>query len=1231
MNLLKYSCIILLSFLMGSCASSKPQYKEKGDYKKEALSNSEIKHSFFLVGDGGNSPIGSETATLKLLKTKLAEASKNSTLIFLGDNIYPAGMPKKEEKSRAFAAHQLNIQTSVASNFKGNTIFIPGNHDWYSEGLKGLERQENYITKRLGKDSFLPANGCPIEKQNINDELVLILIDTEWFLTDWDQHPTMNDHCEIKSREDFFEAYESMIKKARGKTTVVAMHHPMFTNGPHGGQFSLKQQLFPLGGGIPLPIIGSLLNLVRKTSGLSNTDLQNKQYNALKKRIVTLSQENDQVIFVSGHEHSLQYLKQDNLPQIISGSGSKTSATRNIGPGLFSYGAEGYARLDILADGSAEVTFIASQDDKIVFRTKVLETPLRMLVPFKENKELFSSASVYNEEEIQKSNFYKFLWGERFRKYYGTKILAKNVQLDTLFGGLTPIRKGGGHQSKSLRLQDAQGREYVMRALRKSAVQYLQAVAFKEQFIAGQFESTYSETLLLDIFTGAHPYTPFAVAELAEAIHVYHTKPHLVYVPKQAALKEFNEEFGDALYMIEERVSSGHGDKPNFGYSNTIISTPDLLKELRKNEKSKVDERSYIRARLFDMLIGDWDRHEDQWRWAAFEINKQTLYKPIPRDRDQAFSIMADGVLLNYLTKSIPALRLMQSFEGDIKNVKWFNLEAYPLDKALINQAGRNLWIEEAKYIQNMLTDSHIDKAFKQLPVEVQDEALNELKTRLKARLQNLEKIANSYYSYLSNYAIIKGTDKDDLFEVERLDNGDTRIAIYRIEKGVKGHLLLDKHYLQNETKEIWVYGLDDKDVFQVFGPGKKTIPLKIIGGQNNDRYEIENKRNLDIYDYKSKKNSFLSKNSPVHLSDSYETNVYNYKKIKSTQNEVYPQANYNPDDGVSLGIKYNHTKNGFNRNPFSSFYELSAASYLLTGGYEFGFKMEFANQVSSWNLGIEGVITSPNYSVNFFGYGNETSNPNYIDENQFEEDYNRVRIRMLKLQPYLNWRGALGANFKLGLTFEDYEVEKTMGRAIHDFYAVNSTGNTQRFMGIKGNYYFKNQDQKAFPTLGMEIDVTAGFTANLSNSNQFAYIIPSVSFDYKLAANGLLVLATKLKAHVNFSNGFEFYQAATIGGEDGVRGYRNQRFTGKSAWFQNTDIRYSMYQLKTSLIPLHFGVFTGIDYGKVWLDTEASSEWKSSFGGGVFINGAQMLSANIGVFKGTEHARVLFSLGFRF
>jgi hemolysin activation/secretion protein len=128
------------------------------------------------------------------------------------------------------------------------------------------------------------------------------------------------------------------------------------------------------------------------------------------------------------------------------------------------------------------------------------------------------------------------------------------------------------------------------------------------------------------------------------------------------------------------------------------------------------------------------------------------------------------------------------------------------------------------------------------------------------------------------------------------------------------------------------------------------------------------------------------------------------------------------------------------------------------------------------------------------------------------------------------------------------------------------------------------------------------------------------------------LVLATTLKTHLNFGDDYEFYQAANIGGTDGLRGYRNQRFTGKRAYYQNTDLRYSFSNIKTPLIPIKIGVYGSFDYGRVWLPNfDYSEKWHNSYGGGFFINGADLISANLGVFNSDDGLRAAFGLGFGF
>ena len=1232
----KYIVVIFSVLLITSCATYKTKYAE--GYAQTTLNlNKEVSHTFYLIGDAGKSPLGDLNPTLKLFKSKLEKATDNSTAIFLGDNIYPDGFPGKSDVlGNASAKNNIDAQLSAISNFKGKTVFIPGNHDWYANGLKGLKREQKYIEEALdSKEVFLPRNGCPIETVKINKDVVVIAIDTEWFLVDWDKHPNINDNCEIKDRNKFFEEIESLIKKNADKTTILALHHPMFTYGAHGGLFSAEKHIYP-SGGFPLPIVGSFINILRRTSGASIEDQSNKKYNYLKKRLVTLAQYSEKVIFASGHEHSLQYIVEENTPQIVSGSGAKKGATRLANGSKFSTGHTGYSVLKVFKDGSSTIEFFGTEEEKenSLFVTEVLP-PTKISKPFNGKSDFpdFKTASIYTDEEVDKTGFFKKVWGERYRKYYATKVKAPTANLDTLYGGLTPVRKGGGHQSKSLRLQHKDGRQFVMRALRKSAELYLQALAFQEEYIVGDFEGTVTESILQDFYTGAHPYAPFALGPLSDAVGVYHTNPKLFYIPKQKALENFNSNFGDELYMIEEHVSEGH-DIASFGNAEKIESTDDFITKLRKDEDYKVDTEAYTKARLFDMLIGDWDRHVDQWRWTLTkDEDGNKIFRPIPRDRDQAFSILGDGALMSFASRAIPSLRLFEGFNEEIRSVKGYNSSplTFALDLALLPETTLEDWEQQATFIQNNITEAVIDESFLAFPEEVRDETVEKIKTTLLARKKNLVATAQEYYRIINKYSVVTGTDKDDYFVINPTKNGGVTVKGYRLKGTTKNDLFFNKTYNPAITKEIWIYGLDDDDVFEVKDTNGK-IKIRLVGGHNNDVYKISEKaKGVHTYDFKTKKNTYdEAYGGKLHKINDYDTNTYQFLKIKASNNQLLPLLGFNPDDGISLGLTDTYTFNGFRQNPFTQQHTFNAAYYFATNGYDLGYKGEFANVFEGINLELAAKFTAPNFAINFFGFGNETENND--DEEELGLDFNRVRIRTIKFAPSLVWRGFLGSKVRLGVSYENYDVEETEGRFIDGFFSDSGRDTEKDFLGVDAEYSYSNSDNEAFPTIGMSFTLEGGYKTNLSETGRaFGFIIPSLSLDHKLVSNGSLVLATKFKGHFNIGNDFEFYQGASIGANNGLRGFRFQRFTGKTAYFQNTDLRLSFRRRNTGLIPVTPGIYGGFDYGRVWLPEENSGQWHNSYGGGFFLNGSNIISANIGVFNSSDGTRFAFGLGFGF
>ncbi|WP_430968476.1 metallophosphoesterase [Spongiimicrobium sp. 2-473A-2-J] len=1227
----KYYSLFLSLFLLTGCATYTAKYSDPAT-SNDRPTGKEVVHTFYFIGDAGLSPSGQLNPALRIFKDRLDKADKNSTALFLGDNIYPAGMPDpKDDLGYSVAKNHLDAQISTLDNFAGGTVFIPGNHDWYNDGLQGLERQQKYLEKELdSKDVFFPEDGCPLKKIDISEDIVVIAIDTEWYMTNWDRHPTMNDECEIKDREKFFQELEGLIKKNLDKTTIIAMHHPVFTYGVHGGQFAFRQ--------LGIPVLGSVVNLLRKTTGASTTDVYNKRYTELRKRIVTLAQYSEKVVFASGHEHTLQYIVEENTPQIVSGSGAKKGATRLLNGSQFSTGKMGYAAMEVYTDGSSHVRYYGVQEDsreEFLFGTEVLPPDLKQVA--KQYSNTFPSqvkASIYTKEEVEKTNFFKSVWGERYRSVYATEVSAPTVDLDTLFGGLKVVRKGGGHQSRSLRLVNKEGKEYVMRALRKSAELYLQAIAFKDQYIKGVFEGSSVEKLLLDFYTGAHPYAPFTVVPLSDAVGVYHTNPKLYYIPKQAALVGFDDEFGDELYMIEERTTDGHGDLASFGYADKMESTDDLLKNIRRDEKYTVDKTAYVRARLFDIMIGDWDRHVDQWRWAEFK-DKETgkiTYKPIPRDRDQVFSIMGDGSLMKLATRIVPSLGIFEGFNEEIRSVKGFTASpmTFALDMALLPETDFKMWQEQVTYIQKQITPQVIDRALEEFPTEVRDpETMARIKRVLLARKGNLAETASAYYGIINKFSVVAGTDKDDHFTVSGLPGGKTRVVAHRIKDGKKADVFFDKTYDREVTKEIWIYGLDDDDYFEVRNVKQGVKRIRIVGGQNNDIYDVADSRGVYLYDNRAKKNTFKStQGAKVRLTNDYETNTYRPILIKNSNNMVIPTVGFNPDDGFRIGLTDTYTFNGFRQNPFTSQHTFNAAFYFATSGFDFGYKGEFANVFGKANLELLGKFTSPNFSINFFGFGNDT--PNLDDD--LELDFNRVKIQTIRVAPSLVWRGDLGSKFRLGVSFEDIEVEETEGRFIETFFTSSNLDNENSFVGADAEYTYSNADNDAFPTVGMATSLHMGFKSSTENSGQsYGFIIPSLSFDYKLIPSGRLVLATKWKAHFNLGDDFEFYQAASIGGFDGLRGFRNQRFTGKTAYYQNTDLRLSLRKLRAGILPLSMGIYGGFDYGRVWFPNDSSDVWHTSYGGGFFMNVVNITSVNLALFSSDDGLRFTFGVGFGF
>lgn len=1158
-----------------------------------------IRHDFYFLGNSG---IGDPRQLDEVMGGLYNKAEQcPGTVVFLGNSV-----PFKSKLKKRSA--KVNIPTAnILKQAKGlfqkdfNVHYLPGVSEW-SFGLKGLRHLQHELEQELSKkDIFLPRNGCPIEKRKVNKKVHLLLIDSYWAMMNWDTMPGINAGCDIQSREDFYIEIEDEIVKSQGKTLIIAMHHPLVSLGPLGN---------PRG------------------FGLNPSSLNDPDYRYFRERVGTIAQQWPNVIFVAAHEQSLQLQFVDQSPMLVSGSASQITKVRKSKKDEdFALAAPGFIRISVYGNGSVWAEFFAKDNGftKPIFKQEIQPAPKKRAMISKIFSDSLVRASIYSHKPLSNNTINRALFGANYMGDYITSVGVRAVNLDTLKGGLKVIRKGGGHQTQSLRLKDPQGRQYTLRSLEKSALRFVQHFIYKTHYLSPEYQETYLLRVLQEYWTTANPYGVLTIGELSDALAILHPSPSLYFVPSQPALGKFNEGFGNRLYYFEEHLSDGHGDEEKLGFSDEIISSFKLLEKLHNRNRATIDKSLYIRNRIFDNLIGDWDRHADQWRWARFKkADGLEYYRPIPRDRDQAYSNF-DGIFLRTLTLLAPPLRFMQRYGSDYKHIKWFNDAGDDLDLAVLDDHNLEDWLREARFIKQHLTDTVISRAFDKLPKEVDETRKEKVELTLKARLEKVESLAVELYKNLSRNILVAGTEGADTFTIVR--NPDGSVFIEGNITGEKGREpFWQQTYDPKVTREIWIYGLEGEDRFEISGLGKGNIFLRIIGGHGQDYYKAINKRGVRIYDYHSEPNS-IQGSIRRKLSDRYDLNTYHYKKHPRTIGFASPILAYERDNELTLGFRYSATYRSMYREPFTYQHKLSARYFSGTTGAALEYSGEFAEVLSKINFGIDARYSSPNHVLNFFGFGNQSSN----FESQFGVEYNQVRIQRVGLEPKLLWRGYKNSKLSLSATYDYYEVERSPGRFISSGIISEELFEGSHFLGAAATYYYENFDSALQPRLGLGYGITAGFTVNPDTKLGYSYLMPELRITNKVDLNGRLVLATKIKGQLIGNDHFAFYQAVTLGGMQGLRGFRQQRFAGKNAFYQTTDLRIGLGQMNKGILPAAITIYGGFDYGRVWHPEERSNLWHTSYGGGVYINLMGFLTGNTAYFGSPEGGRLVLGLSVPF
>ena len=802
------------------------------------------------------------------------------------------------------------------------------------------------------------------------------------------------------------------------------------------------------------------------------------------------------------------------------------------------------------------------------------------------------------------SGLHKWLFGKHYRTLWMTPIRVEILDLGTFAGGLKPVKQGGGLQTQSLRFEGADGREYTFRSVNKDA----------SKILPPDLRQTVAAKIAQDQISAAHPAGAVVSAPLARAAGVLQAEPRLVYLRDDPSLGEFRTEFAGVLGFIEERPDENEDPGRAFAGALEIVSTDDLYKIIEEKPGNYVNAEQFLRARLLDVFMGDWDRHRDQWRWAKVKDGERYLWTPIARDRDQAF-VLFDGLLLGFARQTFPQLL---KFGPKIDAPVGTTWNGRDLDRRFLSPLSRPVWDSTAADLVDLLTDEAIDSAVARMPAEYQ--AINgpAMRAALVQRRGQLPRAADRYYRLLARQVDLHTTDHADSAAVIRVDGGHVRVKVFSEAARASGAPpYIDRTFSKSETRDIRLYLHGDNDLAIFEGKGSMPITVRAIGGKGDDVFDDP------------------GKNGKVHFYDESGTSTavghgVNTKDWpKPAPGDVGPRdwgARHaytalvagGPDIGVLFGGTASYFRYGFRKVPYSSKWRLrlgyATSAQTLNGDVLGDIRLENSTTYFTILLRGSGIST-----LNFYGFGNNTPETE-------PASFYRVRQNQFTLEP--------------GVTFS-LTKRMTLTLSARGVYSV-TMDDQDRFIGtqtVLGTGDFGQIGAAAvFDWGATNLAMTAsGVSATIGGSvyapiwsvpSTFGEVHGVVNWSWNLYAKGPRPTLAFRVGGARVWGDYPFMNAAFIGGGATVRSLRYNRYAGDASVYGGAELRLRLVRT-SALLASDLGVMGLVDVGRVFLSGESSDTWYPGYGGGIwlaFLNGRTR--ATVSVAGGQGSARFYFNFG---
>lgn len=753
----------------------------------------------------------------------------------------------------------------------------------------------------------------------------------------------------------------------------------------------------------------------------------------------------------------------------------------------------------------------------------------------------------------------RFLLGSGYRHLWTAPVTLEVLDLATFAGGLRPVKTGGGKQTISLHFESSDGRRFKARSVDKQPGRALPKAV-----------RPLAESLVEDTTSALVPGGPLVIAPLLEAAEIFHVEPRLVVLPDDPALGEFREEFAGKVVTLEEVPTPGR--TAGFETVTEIVDWEELAPRLAAGGE-RVDARAFLRARLVDLWLGDWDRHDLQWDWARDDTREG--WQPVPVDRDAAFS-RYDGLLLDLVRPWQPRLVSFGRRYPDVGGLTW---NARFVDRRFLAGLEWPVWEETVADLQRRIADDVIDGAVARLPPEYAQREGRRLAAALRSRRDRLPDVARKHYLNLAEEVTIEATDAAESVEATFAENGSLDVVV---SPASEQRPFVRRRFLPEETSEVRLLlrGGDDRAV--VRGPSHR-IRLRIVGGAGDDLLDDSRSSGTRVYDESGENRVLRGPGTTVDGRPYVHPKDGKGNPMRDWGRATVPilRVEASPDSGLVAGGGVRHTRYAFRRHPFEARHELrldySTGATALRAAYD-----AEVRRVGSRTHAHVFARASGFEMLRFHGFGNETA------EDLASASY-RVHQRRLELLPVASLpirRGEVNLGPALKYQRTRLANDSLVGRERP--YGSEPFGQ----LGARVEGVIDSRDSPSHPSRGLRVETGASAYPRLwSVASPFAHAHANAASYVSAPSKLQPTVAVRAGARRTWGR-YPFHEAAYLGAEE-VRGLRLQRYAGDASAFGTVELRARAGAV---------GAFALVDAGRVFLAGAPSKRWHTATGGGLRV-----------------------------